>query len=342
MIRRLLLPISAALVGLAGGIILMSAFPPSAPASLQPPTAPRTLGLQQTEFRDERSMGLTAGIDRTAAIALNASGVLTATSCVPGEKVESGGTIARVDGAPIVALATSTPLFRDLVPGDEGADVVALRHALRELGFDVDADGRYSSAVRDAIAKLQRQTDIAPADGLLRLASVAWLPARTVAVASCELAVGERYELGAPFAQAPAALRSLTLVTGESSATVPGPRTIRLGSQEFPMPESGVIVDRSVLDAVAASPEYRAAVAKAKDSPLSVSARLVTPLHVVAVPPGALVGAGQGARCVQLENGEVAPVRIVASRLGSSFVTFDSGVPERIRIGAAVTAKACS
>lgn len=342
MIRRLLLPAAAALVGLAGGIILVSAFPPAAPTSLQPPTPPRSLGLQQTEFRDERSMGLMANVDRAAAIALNGNGVLTATSCVPGQKVESGATIAQLDGAPIVALATSTPLFRDLVPGDEGADVVALRHALRELGFDVDADGRYSPAVRDTVAKLQRDTGIAPADGSLRLASVAWLPARTVAVASCELAVGERYELGAPFAQVPGALRSLTLVADESIAAVPGDRTIRLGSQEFAMPESGVIVDRPVLDAVAASPEYRAGAAKAKDSPLSVTARLVTPLRVVAVPPGALVGTGRATRCVQLENGTTAPVRIVASRLGSSFVTFNGAAPHRIRIGAAVTAKACT
>ncbi|WP_426625086.1 peptidoglycan-binding protein [Leifsonia sp. McL0607] len=342
MIRRILLPVAAALAGLAAGILLVSTFAPPAPDSLQKPTAPPTLGLQETEFRDERSMGLTADVDRTAAIALNTSGMVTASSCVSGGTLESGGVIAHIDAAPIVALASTTPLFRDLAPGDEGTDVEALRQALRGLGFDVDAEGTYSAAVRDAVRQVQRLAGIAPADGSLRLASVAWLPARSVAVSSCEVTVGERYELGSPVAEVPGTLRSLTLVTGEATVVVPGDRTIRLGAQEFAMPESGAIVDRAVLDVVAASPEYQANAAKTKDSPLSVSARLVTPLRVVAVPPGALVGGAADMRCVQLEGGATAPVRIVASRLGSSFVTFDGDIPKRIRIGASVTAKACA
>ncbi len=341
MIRRAFLPVAAALAGLAVGVLLVTTFAPSAPDSLQTPTAPRTLGLQETEFRDERSMGLTADVDRTAAIALNTSGMVTASGCVSRGSIESGGVIAHIDSAPIVALASSTPLFRDLAPGDEGTDVTALRQALRGLGFDVDAEGRYSAAVRDAVKEVQRRAGVAPADGSLRLSSVAWLPARTVPVSSCEVAVGERYELGSPFAEVPGTLRSLTLVAGETAAVVPGDRTIRLGAQEFAMPESGVIVDRAVLDAVAASPEYLANAAKTKDSPLSVSARLIAPLRVVAVPPGALVGGAANARCVQLEGGATAAVRIVASRLGSSFVAFDGDIPERIRIGAAVTAKGC-
>ncbi len=341
MIRRLLLPVGAALAGLTAGMLLVSTFAPSAPDSLQTPKAPRTLGLQETEFRDERSMGLTADVDRTAAIALNASGMVTASRCVPGTAFASGDVIAYLDAAPIVALASSAPLFRDLMLDDEGTDVTALREALRGLGFAVDADGRYSSAVRDAVRELQRRTGIAPADGVLRLSSIAWLPAPTVAVSSCEVTVGERYELGSPYAEVPGTLRSLTLVTGETATVVPGDRILRLGAQEFTMPDSGVIGDRTVLDGIAASPEYLANAAKPKDSPLSVTARLVTPLRVVAVPPGALVGSAANARCVQLENGATAAVRIVASRLGSSFVVFDGDVPKRIRIGAAVTATAC-
>ncbi|WP_295119152.1 peptidoglycan-binding protein [uncultured Leifsonia sp.] len=340
MIRRALLPAAAALAGLAAGVLLVSVFPPSAPDSLQTPTAPRTLGLHETEFRDERSMGLIAEVDRTAAIALNTTGMVTASGCASDRTIENGGVIAHIDAAPIVALATSTPLFRDLAPGDEGTDVAALRQALRALGFDVDAEGRYSAAVRDAVKEVQRRAGIAPADGTLRLSSVAWLPSRTVAVSSCEVAVGERYELGSSFVELPGTLRSLRLVTGETTAVVPGDRTIRLGAQEFAMPESGVIDDRTVLDAVAASPEYLANAAKPKDSPLSVSARLVAPLRVVAVPPGGLIGVADN-RCVQREAGATAAVRVVASRLGSSFVTFEGDIPKRIRIGAAVTAKAC-
>lgn len=342
MIRRLLIPVATALSGLAAGVLLVSTFAPPAPDSLQKPTAPRTLGLQETEFRDERSMGLTADVERTAAIALNTSGMVTASGCVSGQTIENGAVIAHLDAAPIVALASSAPLFRDLAPGDEGTDVGALRQALRGLGFEVDAEGRYTAAVRDAVKEVQRRAGITPADGTLRLTSVAWLPALTVAVSSCEITVGERYELGSPFAEVPGTLRSLTLVAGETSAVVPGDRTLRLGAQEFAMPESGVIVDRAVLDAVAASPEYLASTAKAKDSPLSVSARLVAPLRVVAVPPGALVGGATSSRCVQREDGATAAVRIVASRLGSSFVTFDGDLPKRIRIGGAVTAKSCA
>lgn len=341
MIRRLLLPVATALAGLAAGILIVSMFAPSAPAGLQTPKAPRTLGLQETEFRDERSMGLTADVERTAAIALNTSGMVTGSGCVPGAAFASGDVIAHVDAAPIVALSSGTPLFRDLTPDDEGTDVMALRGALRGLGFAVDAEGRYSAAVRDAVKELQRRTGVVPADGVLRLSSLAWLPAPAVAVSSCEVTVGERYELGSPYARVPGTLRSLTLVSGETSTVIPGDRILRLGAHEFTMPDSGVIGDRAVLDGIAASPEYLANAAKPKDSPLSVTARLVTPLRVVAVPPGALIGAAADARCLQLESGATAAVRIVASRLGSSFVVFDGDVPKRIRIGAAVTAKAC-
>ncbi|MCI0159178.1 peptidoglycan-binding protein [Leifsonia shinshuensis] len=341
MIRRLLLPVATALAGLAAGVLVVSTFAPSAPDSLQVPQAPRTLGLQETEFRDERSMGLTADVDRTAAIALNTSGMVTASRCAPGAGFASGDVIAHLDAAPVVALSSSTPLFRDLALDDEGTDVTALRGALRGLGFAVDAEGSYSTAVRDAVKELQRRAGVAPADGVLRLSSIAWLPGPTVAVTSCEVIVGERYELGSPYAQVPGTLRSLTLVTGETTTVVPGDRILRLGAREFTMPDSGVIGDRAVLDTIAASPEYLANAAKPKDSPLSVTARLVTPLRVVAVPPGALVGTAADARCVQAENGATAAVRIVASRLGSSFVVFDGDVPKRIRIGAAVTARAC-
>lgn len=340
MIRRLLLPVTSAIVGLAGGVVLSLALAPSAPDGLQPPAVPRTFTLQETEFRDERPMGLTAGVDRTAPIALNTNGIVTGSECVSGRTLRNGDVIAHIDAAPVVALASSTPLFRDLIPGDEGTDVTALRHALRGLGFDVDAEGPYSSAVRDAVKNIQGSTGVAPADGSLRVASLAWLPAPSVAVSSCEVTVGERYDTGSPFAEVPGTLRSLTVVAGETAAPVPGDRTVRLGSHEFAMPESGVIEDRATLDEVAASPEYLANAAKPKESTLTVSTRLVAPLHVVAVPPGAVIGAAD-ARCVQLENGETTAVRIAASRLGTSYVTFDRDTPDRIRIGSAVTAKAC-
>ncbi|MGH1525773.1 peptidoglycan-binding protein [Leifsonia sp. L25] len=318
----------------------MLAFAPSAPEGLQPSALPSTLGLTEIEFRDERSMGLTATVDRTAPIALNTNGMVTGSGCVSGGTIRSGDVIAHVDAAPVVALASSTPLFRDLVPGDEGTDIAALRHALRGLGFDVDAEGPYSAAVRDALKDLQRRTGVTPADGSLRISTVAWLPAPSVAVSSCEVTVGERYDTGSPFAEVPGMLRSLALVAGETTALVPGDRTIRLGAHEFGMPESGVIEDRANLDAVAASPEYLANAAKPKDTALTVSTRLVAPLRVVSVPPGAVIGVAD-ARCVQLESGETTAVRIAASRLGTSYVVFYSDIPDRIRIGSAVTAKDC-
>jgi peptidoglycan hydrolase-like protein with peptidoglycan-binding domain len=68
-------------------------------------------------------------------------------------KLAAGAVAMLVDGRPVFVLPGTTPMHRDLRPGDRGPDVLQLERALRGLGFSPGAvDGRYDAATGAAVA----------------------------------------------------------------------------------------------------------------------------------------------------------------------------------------------
>jgi peptidoglycan hydrolase-like protein with peptidoglycan-binding domain len=85
-------------------------------------------------------------------------GVVTARALEPGEHLGSGAVLAEVSGRPIIGLETPFRLYRDIMPGDFGPDVVAVQDALREIGlYSGRSDGKYGADTAGAVGKLYEQ-----------------------------------------------------------------------------------------------------------------------------------------------------------------------------------------
>lgn len=75
--------------------------------------------------------------------------VVTAMTSALGEAVASGKLLATVSGRPLIALALSIPLYRDINSGDSGPDVTSLQHSL-----GVPETGKFDKATSRAFRSL--------------------------------------------------------------------------------------------------------------------------------------------------------------------------------------------
>lgn len=74
-----------------------------------------------------------------------------------GDTLSPGSLIAEVSGRPVFAFPATAPLYRDLVEGLSGADVLALQNVLVERGFlKSRPDGQFGSPTQAALATLYK------------------------------------------------------------------------------------------------------------------------------------------------------------------------------------------
>lgn len=96
-----------------------------------------------------------------------------------GQVIRPGGTLFRVDGAPVILMKGSTPAYRDLGPSDsDGADVLELNRNLIALGFDASAivaDDVWQDATTVGVELLQ-ESEGRSETGTLTLGQVVFLP----------------------------------------------------------------------------------------------------------------------------------------------------------------------
>ncbi len=78
--------------------------------------------------------------------------VVTGAPPAQGDVVNEGDVFVEVTGRPVFVLAGELPMFRSIVPGAEGDDVVQFEEALQRLGYDVGTvDGVYDEALEQAV-----------------------------------------------------------------------------------------------------------------------------------------------------------------------------------------------
>jgi len=269
-------------------------------------------------------------------------GVVAAQMCVPGQDMVSGQVAARISGQTVVALATSEPLWRDLAPGARGSDVAALQGELARLGYlAADADGIFGPATARAVKALKSATGQDARDGSLAVSSVMWLAQPTQPLATCEIAVGDTVDVGARYATVPGGLSALRVALPLSVSA--GPHVLTLGEQHASIDDEGMVTDPDFLAAVQASDDYGYWVASGASAttPLMMAVQLAQPIEGVLVPPSALFGVAGSRGCI-LVGGVAEPVTVIASELGRSIVTFDSGAtPSHVDIDPARTVTTC-
>jgi peptidoglycan hydrolase-like protein with peptidoglycan-binding domain len=90
--------------------------------------------------------------------------VLTRAPLAAGSTIKAGQVIAEVSGRPLIALYGRLPAYRDLKPGDSGADISELQSSLESLGYaDADASGYFGPGTKTAVKELYEHLGYNPA-----------------------------------------------------------------------------------------------------------------------------------------------------------------------------------
>ncbi len=309
--------------GVAAGLLVA---PEKTPASLAGAAAATTAPVSTAVFNDKQSIKVDPVVSDSSTLSLGSSGTVTKTTCTPGGTIESGASPVTIDDRPILALATKVPLWRELSRGVKGNDVKAFQAELARLGYEVSADGNFGAGTAAALKKFQSDAGIAKPSGALEPSDVIWLPARTVTVKSCDLRLGASPE--GTFATVAGTIDGLRL-TDSDAGKAAGERVLALGDVTVPVIADQDVTDPEFLSAVSESMQFLGWQRTDGESALMLDYQLAEPLDVAVIPPGAVFAIKGDQACVA-SNGVAQPVRVVASSLGQTSVTFDGKTPSTV------------
>ncbi|ADG73022.1 conserved hypothetical protein [Cellulomonas flavigena DSM 20109] len=269
---------------------------------------------------DARTVTLTVTSQAEQSLTSLLSGRVTSSSCSPGAAVTSGTSVMGVDGAGLLALATSVPLWRDLTTGDKGADAAALNAELTRLGHAAPHSDRVTRATVAAYRALAAAAGTAaPTDGVVRAASVMWLPAPSITVATCPVRTGDVVAQGDPLVTLHAG--QVATIGALPADALAGDRVLVVDGERVPVGTDGQVTETEALAAVLASSAYAGATPDDQGTrQLSLTWALRDPASVRVVPPSAVAGAGAGSTCLVATDGTPLPVQVVGSELGQTFV----------------------
>ncbi len=290
---------------------------PDALADAEPLTS---VPVEPYAFADPRTVRVAVTTGEPQPLVTQASGTVTASGCLAGGTLDSGARVLEVDGAPVVGLATSVPLWRDLAAGDRGEDVRAVQDELTRLGLAPGTSGRVDRATVVALRTFARDRGVAVTSGgpVLPIAAVVWLPGTSVEVATCDVVRGGAVAAGDQVAEvaAPVVRAVATLPPG----LVPGPRTLTVDGTVVQLGDDGEVQGADALAALAGTESHRAA-REVEESGFSGMLALRDPLTVVAVPTAAVYGEDASGLACLLADGVERTVQVVSSELGQTLVT---------------------
>lgn len=315
-----------ACLGLVAGLL---AAPAPRDPSLEGAAVTWSAPVVPVQLTDERVVVAAPDVVPGAALMSEATGKITVWECSPGSTIRSGTAPLAVDDRPVLALATSRPLWRALSMGDEGDDVHALQVELERLGLAGPPSGTFDSGTSSAIDGILDPSGVSPPSDSLPSGTVMWISAPEVTVESCDLGLGELVMPGSRLATASGSLVGLQIESPSSTGLVSGARSVVYGGIAVdvePTSDSLILVDDvGLLAAVAAGPEYEAWTASDGLTPITVEYVLRSPVEAMAVPPGALFALEASEGCVR-SGGRDHPVTVMTSRVGQAFVVFDEGI----------------
>lgn len=300
-----------------GAALGMSLIVLPLPASLNEPSSTELFPVSSREFSDERTVQISVGYGAARTLSAASDGMVTAASCESGTMLTSGTAPFHLDGEPLLLLSTSTPLWRDLVPGSTGADVRALEDELARLGADIDPDGVFTWATllafREVLTKAGGAADTVDDVAMSR---ILWLPSEEVPVTSCPVTVGTRVTAGSVLAELPSLVLGARVSPLPTDLT-PGDRIIQVDDRTFAVDETGALSSAD-LDLFASTPSFSAAQQISPDQSITAQLLLTEAITTYVIPPRAIIDSGD-TLCV-IDNGATTPIEVLASQLGQSFV----------------------
>jgi peptidoglycan hydrolase-like protein with peptidoglycan-binding domain len=123
----------------------------------------------------------------------NAQPIVTRIFVRPGSTVRLGSVILEVAGQPLFVFAGTVPAYRDLGPGESGADVAQLQAGLERLGFwpGSDTRGEFGPGTQSAVAGYYHRIGYpAPEGSVVPLSQVMFVPRLPAEVVKVKVPVG--------------------------------------------------------------------------------------------------------------------------------------------------------
>lgn len=330
-------------VGIVVGSLLL---PTQVPASLDSRDDPIVAPVTKVSTLDPQSVNLVVEAAEPQRLTSRSSGLVTSTACVPGREAISGTSALSVNDQPLIYLATSRPVWRDLIVGDRGQDVEALQAELNRLGYAVTVDGAFGRSTLAAAVLMARKAgdDSARSWTGVPASAIVWLPAPSVLVETCDAPLGATVEAGTGVATLPRALASAA-VKPLPSQVMAGGRVVVAGDLTLPVDSNGTISSSEDLIKLAQSSAYRAfldgqmgagpgpapqtlGTSNSSGSAISVEYRLAEALDVFSVPAAAVYDVKGSQACVMSEGSGI-PVTIADSQLGQTLIVPDK--PQVVR-----------
>lgn len=323
-----LVALAAMVVAAGTAIVLVLTVPVDAPQVLATPSPATVVTATHRTDADERQVQLALETGAPRAIVTTRTGTVTAFHCTTGGTLHSGDVVATIDDAPVIAMATSVPLWRDLAVDDRGDDVRALQTELARLGSSITADGIVGRATIRAARVFLAERGVAKADlsaDSVPIGAFAWIPAADTTVRSCAAVLGASVPADGVLVSLPAELRSARLEQTPADP-VAGARHLTVGATTIGIGPDGIVSEASGLRAIESLPEYQSTVASAEGAPTLVASwSLAEPIEVDVVPPTVLWNVADGVACVQPVGGDARRVEVVGSELGQAFVRDPTG-----------------
>lgn len=328
---RAFLGVAALLIAIGTGTALGALlFQPVSPKGLEEAPAVVDTPVVQRAIDDRRNIRLALDLGPSASLRSPTDGLITESKCQANQAITSGDHLVTLGDQRIHALATATPLWRDLSPGDQGDDVTALQAELQRLGYLVDLDGRIGPQTLRSVADLVGLSDTAAFHSytVILRASFIWLPEASVIPASCTASVGEAITENAELVLLDRPLVRARIVDMPAEL-LPGQRRLTLDGRDFLIDDTGILEDPQALADLQATPSYQHWLSALNDEPapnLDAALSLAEPTLVHAVSPSAIYEVDGADACV-LDHGVPRPVKILSSELGQTRILFPDGEP---------------
>lgn len=326
MTTRILTPLILTGLGMLSAGVLAGALiiPTPTPDGLAAATGPDTVTASHQQFADERTVEASFETSAEQSITTRAAGTVSESLCKPGRTVESGTRILSVDGRPVIALHTDTPLYREIGTGATGSDVLALQQELARLGYNAEGNGTYGWRTAAGVRQLLSQAGETNPEGRIGPADVAWLPQTNVTPTQCTANLNASLTEGSEIIKTGGQLTAVTF---------PMPSDLRDGKRTFTL--FGVkasldandadkiddrITDRTFLDQIQTSDGYKTTLADQGGKKPTATLALEQPINAIKVPPSAITGQNGTRACVSPDGKRAIPVTVIGSALGATLI----------------------
>lgn len=309
---------------LGSGATIAAFWDPTPSRLADPARADGAIPVERDLFRDPQPVELAATLSTPAQVLSTGNGTLTSYDCRPGESVMAGQVLARVNSAPVVALATDVPLWRTITPGSTGGDVDAIHRELRRLKVIVSPVPPAGTAAGfETVQALARLGGLSSSTSQISADAFAWIPQPTVRITKCPTTVGAKVSLGSPLFELAPRVTDLSLKSTPTSSVL-GARQLIVDTASVNIDNDGTISSPQGLQKVLRTRLLRAFMDSDGKIPLQATWSLRRALEVASLPASTVTVAANVA-CVS-KSGVAVPIQIVTSELGKTIVIIDRDV----------------